>query len=152
MNDLIDLDFQEDRYHSQAQQGGARRGMTASEAAGSSSTQHGALSDYSDYESEESADEHTHQAPGRARQLAAASSRPEGGSWSNLNDSDEEEWLRTTQNHRPNIGPGFNWDEDEADDDPFADPFADANNAASSGSGWGIERPQNQPRKEWGVV
>ncbi len=137
MNDLIDLDFQEDRYHSQAQQGGARRGMTASEAAGSSSTQHGALSDYSDYESEESADEHTHQAPGRARQLAAASSRPEGGSWSNLNDSDEEEWLRTTQNHRPNIGPGFNWDEDEADDDPFADPFADANNAASSGSGWG---------------
>ncbi|EST07789.1 hypothetical protein PSEUBRA_002901 [Kalmanozyma brasiliensis GHG001] len=155
MNDLIDLDFQEDqgRYHSQTQPGGARRGMTASEAAGSSSAQHGALSDYSDYESEESADEHAHpQAPGRARQLAASSSRPEGGSWSNLNDSDEEEWLRTTQNHRPNIGPGFNWDEEEADDDPFADPFADANNAAASGSGWGIERPQNQPRKEWGVV
>ncbi|CBQ72069.1 conserved hypothetical protein [Sporisorium reilianum SRZ2] len=158
MNDLIDLDFQEDQsgYHaSHAHQGVAshgRRGMTVSEAAGSS-TQHGALSDYSDYESEDSAEEHVHQAPGRARQLAASTSRPEAGSWSNLNDSEEEEWLRTTQNHRPNIGPGFSWNEDEdADDDPFADPFADANNAAASGSGWGIERPQNQPRKEWGVV
>lgn len=158
MNDLIDLDFQEDQSGypaSHSQPGGAshsRRGMMASEAAGSS-TQHGALSDYSDYESEDSADEHAHQAPGRARQLAASTSRPEGGSWSNLNDSEEEEWLRTTQNHRPNIGPGFSWNEDEdADDDPFADPFADANNAAASGSGWGIERPQNQPRKEWGVV
>lgn len=155
MNDLIDLDFQEDHggYQQTQQQGGhARRGMMASEAAGSSS-QHGALSDYSDYESEDSADEHAHQAPGRARQLAASSSRPEGGSWSNLNDSEEEEWLRTTNNHRPSIGPGFSWnEEDEADDDPFADPFADANNAAASGSGWGIQRPQNQPRKEWGVV
>lgn len=159
MNDLIDLDFQEDQsggyLHPQAQQSGqthTRRATMASEAAGSS-TQHGALSDYSDYESEDSADEHTHQAPGRARQLAASSARPERGSWSNLNDSEEEEWLRTTQNHRPNIGPGFSWNEDEeADDDPFADPFADADNAAASGSGWGIERPQNQPRKEWGVV
>lgn len=161
MNDLIDLDFQEDQAggylhpQSQGQQSGhGRRGMMASEAAGSS-TQHGALSDYSDYESEDSADAHHsgQQAPGRARQLAAASSRPEGASWSNLNDSDEEEWLRTTQNHRPSIGPGFSWNEDEdADDDPFADPFADANNAAASGSGWGIERPQNQPRKEWGVL
>lgn len=155
MNDLIDLDFQEDQHSgyptSHSHQG--RRGMMASEAAAGSSTQHGALSDYSDYESEDSADEHVHQAPGRARQLAASSSRPEGGSWSNLNDSEEEEWLRTTQNHRPSIGPGFSWNEDEdADDDPFADPFADANNAAASGSGWGIERPQNQPRKEWGVV
>lgn len=157
VNDLIDLDFQEDHggyAQSQAQHGGGhgRRGLMASEAAGSSS-QHGALSDYSDYESEDSADEHSRQAPGRARQLAASSARPEGGSWSNLNDSEEEEWLRTTQNHRPNIGPGFSWnEEDDADDDPFADPFADANNAAASGSGWGIERPQNQPRKEWGVV
>lgn len=156
MNDLIDLDFQEEQagsyLHPPSHAGGARRGMMASEAAGSS-TQRGALSDFSDYESEDSADEHAAQAPGRARQLAAASSRPEGGSWSNLNDSEEEEWLRTTQNHRPNIGPGFSWDEDdEGDDDPFADPFADANNAAASGSGWGIERPQNQPRKEWGVV
>ena len=157
MNDLIDLDFQEDPaggyQQSQAHSGAhGRRGMMASEAA-SSSSQHGALSDYSDYESEESADEHDYQAPGRARQLAAASSRPEGGSWSNLNDSEEEEWVRTTQNHRPSIGPGFSWNEDEdADDDPFADPFADANNAAAAGSGWGIERPQNQPRKEWGVV
>ncbi|KAJ9478087.1 LAS seventeen-binding protein 5 [Pseudozyma hubeiensis] len=159
LNDLIDLDFQEDHsgggYH-QAQHGSgahSRRGTMASEAAGSS-TQHGALSDYSDYESEDSADEHhRQQAPGGAHQLAVPSSRPEGGSWSNLNDSEEEEWLRTTQNHRPSIGPGFSWNEDEdADDDPFADPFADANNAAASGSGWGIERPQNQPRKEWGVV
>ncbi len=156
LNDLIDLDFQEDhgQYHgSSTSSQGTRRGTMASEAAGSS-TQHGALSDYSDYESEDSADEqYRGQAPGRARQLAAASSRPEGGSWSNLNDSEEEEWLRTTQSHRPNIGPGFSWDEEEdADNDPFADPFADANNAAASGSGWGIERPQNQPRKEWGVV
>ncbi|TKY87251.1 hypothetical protein EX895_003928 [Sporisorium graminicola] len=159
INDLIDLDFQEDSSgyaasHAQSDASHGRRGMTASEAAGSS-TQHGALSDYSDYESEDSADEQVHQAPGRARQLAASTSRPEGGSWSNLNDSDEEEWLRTTQGHRPNIGPGFSWNEDEDaddDDDPFADPFADANNAAAPGSGWGIERPQNQPRKEWGVV
>ncbi|SPO22043.1 uncharacterized protein UTRI_02040_B [Ustilago trichophora] len=159
MSDLIDLDFQEDhggylQSHQQNEHG--RRGLMASEAAaGSSSNQHGALSDYSDYESEDSAEEHSRQgqAPGRARQLAASASRPEGGSWSNLNDSEEEEWLRTTQNHRPSIGPGFSWnEEDDADDDPFADPFADANNAAASGSGWGIERPQNQPRKEWGVV
>lgn len=156
MNDLIDLDFQDDGYvHPQSQShsaGGARRGTMASEAAGSGS-HGGALSDYSDYESEESADERPRQAPGRAQQLAASSSRPEGGSWSNLNDSEEEEWLQTTRGHRPNIGPGFSWNEEEdADDDPFADPFADANNAAASGSGWGIERPQNQPRKEWGVV
>nr|CDI52714.1 possible membrane trafficking adapter protein [Melanopsichium pennsylvanicum 4] len=157
INDLIDLDFQEDHvgYQQQSQREHGRRGTMASEAAGSSS-QRGALSDYSDYESEDSADEYSrHQAPGRARQLAVASSRPEGGSWSNLDDSEEEEWLRTTQGHRPNIGPGFSWNEDEdaeGDDDPFADPFADANNAAASGSGWGIQRPQNQPRKEWGVV
>lgn len=57
MSDLIDLDFQEDHggYHPSHQQDAyGRRGMMASEAAaGSSSNQHGALSDYSDYESEE---------------------------------------------------------------------------------------------------
>ncbi|PWY99026.1 hypothetical protein BCV70DRAFT_122727 [Testicularia cyperi] len=161
MNDLIDLDFNEESgashlqpprsaYQQQQQQHG--RGRMASESVGDSSGRGGVLSDYSDYESEESDEEHSRQRSASYGKSTAG--RPAGGSWSNLNDSEEEEWLRTTQGHRPDIGPGFSWNEDDdgGDDDPFADPFADGGAAGSSGSGWGIERPQNQPRKEWGVV
>lgn len=146
MNDLIDLDFNEEAHSGRHQQ--ARPSLLDDDA----SLATGTLSDYSDYESEESDEDH--QARHRTASNPSGSARkPVAGSWSNLNDSDEEEWLRTTQGHKPSIGPGFSWNEDEdQDDDPFADPFADANTAAASGSGWGIERPRNQPRTEWGVV
>lgn len=150
ISDLIDLDFNEEQH--QAQAGRQSTHTRASYPDDESSLATGTLSDYSDYESEES-DNGQHARHRTTSNQAGSARKPVAGSWSNLNDSEEEEWLRTTQGHKPNIGPGFSWNEDDdQEDDPFADPFADGNTAAVSGSGWGIERPQNQPRTEWGVV
>ncbi|EPQ28967.1 uncharacterized protein PFL1_03257 [Pseudozyma flocculosa PF-1] len=149
VGDLMDLNFDDDQTTTSSARGGGG-GMTASESAGSGfQARGGALSDYSDYdESEESDGEgQGHRVP------VGRSTRPDGASWTNLNDSEEEEWLQATQGHRPRIGPGFSWnegdddnDDDEAED-PFADPFADANAGPAA-----IQRPSNQPRREWAAV
>ncbi|KAN0060339.1 hypothetical protein ACQY0O_007668 [Thecaphora frezii] len=155
VGDLMDLNFDDDAPSGAgsgvASHASRHGGMTASESAGSGFNR-GALSDYSDYDESDESDEETHRASASGSGSGAGvgqSTRPDGDSWTNLNDSEEEEWLRATQGHRPRIGPGFSWNEGEEDDDddedPFADPFADGNAGA-------IPRPSNQPRREWAAV
>ena len=156
MGDLMDLNFDDDGTSGSKPLGGgaghAQRGMTASESANSGFNR-GALSDYSDYDESDESDEETHRRQASGTAEASRSTRPDGSSWTNLNEEEEAEWLQTTQSHRPKIGPGFSWNEDEDEDDPFADPFADSDAHAGSGAGgWGIQRPQNEPRREWAAV
>ncbi|UZJ57346.1 hypothetical protein CBS101457_006666 [Exobasidium rhododendri] len=118
LKDLMDLNF-DDHQHSNSSR---NTSYAAPSSSSRPSNQGGAsLSDYSDYESEDSDEE-----------VAAAKSQGQKGSerWSNGADDDDANAWAPIANHQPRIGPDsllHDYDDDgggdiDDDDDPFADP------------------------------